>query len=530
MNKYKFVFGLLFVLLFTPLVSSATGPYNEEDVDSDPSSTCVSLSYNMRYRSKDSSTNGEVSDLQDFLQAKGYLNSEPTGYFGLLTKKAVQSFQKANNIFDDGYVNSFTRTTIKSISCGGGSVVAPVGLGLPYFIGGCNSYDGYSSTTGEKCRTQNINYPVGCNSSSRYSSVTGEACGETTSSISITISSPYSPAKVGNPYRGMLGVSDRYNRFNGVSTNLFNWSLSSGSLPPGLYLTHSDYGQIINGTPTVAGTYNFSLTVTTKSLSQTDGDPKPPFLTSTRNFTLVVDPAVNNFPPGCLSNSGFSSTTGLACDGSGGASDIIMSFSSVPSIIDVGKSSKISWTSKNAKFCNLTYPGDPSGLFNLNDSINVSPQKTTTYTLYCSDNYGRSQNQSITVNVNPVTDSTPKIYSLTNAYVPIGGDSSHARVNDKIYVFGANFNSNADVIIDSFDGSQYTRRPTTFINSEQLSFIVPSHIKIGSHSISIQVNTQADPPSLLSNAVSLSVVASFYHGCSSSAGYSSVDGKSCNQG
>ena len=69
MNKYKLVLVLLFTLLFTPLVSSATSYSNEEDIDPNPvSSSCLSLSYNMRYKSRDLNTNGEVSELQDFLQ------------------------------------------------------------------------------------------------------------------------------------------------------------------------------------------------------------------------------------------------------------------------------------------------------------------------------------------------------------------------------------------------------------------------------------------------------------------------------
>lgn len=78
---------------------------------------CVALTYDLSHRSKDVSTNGEVSTLQDFLQSGGYLNSEPTGYFGLLTVNAVKKFQTASGVRPTGYVGGLTRAKIKSVSC-----------------------------------------------------------------------------------------------------------------------------------------------------------------------------------------------------------------------------------------------------------------------------------------------------------------------------------------------------------------------------------------------------------------------------
>ena len=90
-----------------------------DDVDPNPdASTCVIITNDLRYRSRDANTNGEVSTLQDFLQSQGYLNSEPTGYFGLMTQKAVKSFQSANGISPTGFVGPVTRAKIKAISCG----------------------------------------------------------------------------------------------------------------------------------------------------------------------------------------------------------------------------------------------------------------------------------------------------------------------------------------------------------------------------------------------------------------------------
>ena len=113
----KYIIGLfLLSFIFVPLSSFA----QTEDTDPNPTnSDCVALVNNLRYRDRDSNTNGEVSTLQDFLQSQGYLKSEPTGFNGLLTVKAVKDFQKANNISPaSGYVASVTRAKIRSLTCG----------------------------------------------------------------------------------------------------------------------------------------------------------------------------------------------------------------------------------------------------------------------------------------------------------------------------------------------------------------------------------------------------------------------------
>ena len=102
------------------LGASAASSVVVDDVDPNPdASACVALNNNLRYRSRDTNTKGEVSTLQDFLQSQGYLNSEPTGFFGLMTLKAVKDFQSANGIAPTGVVGPITRAKIKVISCEG---------------------------------------------------------------------------------------------------------------------------------------------------------------------------------------------------------------------------------------------------------------------------------------------------------------------------------------------------------------------------------------------------------------------------
>lgn len=80
--------------------------------------SCVELSVSFGYRSSDRTTSGSVSELQNFLITKGYLQSEATGFFGSATLKAVKSYQGAKGFGQTGYVGSFTRGAIKTDSCG----------------------------------------------------------------------------------------------------------------------------------------------------------------------------------------------------------------------------------------------------------------------------------------------------------------------------------------------------------------------------------------------------------------------------
>ena len=114
MKKYVLsLFAFLFVcsMCVHVLISFA----QEGDIDPNPSSDCLNLVNNLRYRDRDVNKNGEVSALQDFLQSNSYLKTDPTGYFGLMTQKAVKNFQKNNNISPTGYAGSITKAKITDI-------------------------------------------------------------------------------------------------------------------------------------------------------------------------------------------------------------------------------------------------------------------------------------------------------------------------------------------------------------------------------------------------------------------------------
>ncbi len=79
---------------------------------------CAYVSNNVYVGSTDRTSASDVTKLQTFLNARGYLNVSATGYFGQLTAQAVRSFQAQNGISATGYVGPLTRAKIKEMSCG----------------------------------------------------------------------------------------------------------------------------------------------------------------------------------------------------------------------------------------------------------------------------------------------------------------------------------------------------------------------------------------------------------------------------
>lgn len=78
---------------------------------------CVVVTQNVTFGSRDASTGGFVTVLQDFLRTKSYLTVPSTGYFGYATLGAVKSFQKAEKISAIGTVGPLTRAAIIRVSC-----------------------------------------------------------------------------------------------------------------------------------------------------------------------------------------------------------------------------------------------------------------------------------------------------------------------------------------------------------------------------------------------------------------------------
>ena len=126
-NKITTKAFFVFITLFALSISNINISHAQVGDPDSNNSSCVTLDNNMRYRMRDTQVNNEVSDLQDYLIAEGYLSGSITGYFGVATLKAVKSFQSNNGLLASGYVGPITRVKIKSLSCD----VASTNPGIP---------------------------------------------------------------------------------------------------------------------------------------------------------------------------------------------------------------------------------------------------------------------------------------------------------------------------------------------------------------------------------------------------------------
>jgi peptidoglycan hydrolase-like protein with peptidoglycan-binding domain len=123
MHMKHILFGLFLVsLLFTGSLAFAQTNLTDGDTSNDE---CISLHTSLlRFGSRDASTSGEVTVLQDFLISKGILGGQTTGYYGRLTVNAVKTYQRSVGVSPTGNVGPLTKSIISKETCGG--VVAPL--------------------------------------------------------------------------------------------------------------------------------------------------------------------------------------------------------------------------------------------------------------------------------------------------------------------------------------------------------------------------------------------------------------------
>lgn len=158
------------------------------------------------------------------------------GRFGPMTRAAVMDWQRNAGLVADGIFGIKSRTTF----------IARGGI-VTSLAEGCTSAVGYSRTTGKPC--------IPSKSDSDITIINPPILPNATANVFYS----FYPKAVG-------GLGNK-------TWNNYGWTLSAGTLPPGLNLVD---GSFINGTPTSAGTYDFSLTASNGTISVT------------KEFTLTV--------------------------------------------------------------------------------------------------------------------------------------------------------------------------------------------------------------------------------------------------
>jgi cyclophilin family peptidyl-prolyl cis-trans isomerase len=215
------------------------------------------------------------------------------------------------------------------------------------------------------------------NSTSTFTITATDSVGGTASqSYSITIDSfAITPSTLPAWTLNQPGYSRTLTASSGTPT----FSVSQGSLPTGLALS----GGVISGTPTVAGTYSFTVTATETGLSPV-----------TQDYTLVINPAVSisptTLPSWTTGQSGYSQTL-TASGGTGNVTFALASGSTLPAGLALNATGTDTAT------------------------ISGTPTASGTFTIMATDSTGASASQTYTFTVNPALSlATATLPATTN--------------------------------------------------------------------------------------------------------------------
>lgn len=134
------------------------------------SSASASIDKNLKYGQKDQ----EVTELQEFLIDGGFLKGTPTNFFGLLTLKAVKTYQKSVDISPTGYVGALTRQKINDsiasdVASSNQAEIQETGTNsvIPKNVTtsnsqGCLNGQAFNSTTGQPCSVTPVSFVDVC--------------------------------------------------------------------------------------------------------------------------------------------------------------------------------------------------------------------------------------------------------------------------------------------------------------------------------------------------------------------------------
>jgi Putative Ig domain/IPT/TIG domain len=198
----------------------------------------------------------------------------------------------------------------------------PPGLSL-------NSSTGVISGTPTVGGTYSFSVTVTDSESSGVSATTGLSITVTGSVITaLAVATTSLPAATGGqPYSATLAAS------GGVAP--YSWSVTGGTLPPGLSLNSST--GVISGTPDVAGTYSFTVTVT---------DSQSPAMTASKTLSISVSgPVITAIRPDSGPVTGFTpleiTGTGLSCPARDTGCKVTVTFGGKPAVVNPVRSDLI---------------------------------------------------------------------------------------------------------------------------------------------------------------------------------------------
>ncbi len=410
------------------------------------STSCVNLSYDLYGGVTDSMTQGQVTQLQQFLGVNA------TGYFGPLTEQAVQNWQSSNGVVSSGspdttgygYVGPKTRVamgcgsniTSSNASAASNNTVTTSSQSTNTTTPACSITASPNPASSGQAVTLNwtsqnavsaqwvpdtsgkddVAVPTGTPSTSGAASVTASVIGNPSVTLEVFAANGASNTctttfSVPSPYPTSQSVGS----VSGISGAINQSSLTTSSANP-----------TITGTATnLTGVY---LSISDSNGIGVSGSPFLPVSNGQWSYTVPQTLSPGTYTVQLLGTN-LSVTGTLTITGQQSpVAPIISSFTASPSTLSYqGQSTTLSWSSNAAQGCLITGPytsfgnTSPNWLYNqggASGSFTTTPNQTTTYSLECNGaNPGTgkdapSSSQTVIVTV-PSTTPTPAINSFS---------------------------------------------------------------------------------------------------------------------
>ncbi len=422
MRKYIYIF-VLFALILSGFSynSSIASAYDLGCSSAGPFSTITGMPCNGYSSNSTIATNqqyymgqrgNDVLALQQMLESSGFLVGRIDGIYGPKTERAYLRYQNkypinvptCNTLMYPNYCPTQTQPTISGVS---GPQSVNVNQNSTWTV---TAYDQSGS---------NLTYSVNWGDQYVYPFALSAAPTYLTTQQNATFTHTYAQAGTYNPVFTVTNSTGQTAQTS-LSVSVGN-GIGNVQAPTISYL--SPNSGAVGTSVTIYGTgFNSSCNIysvcPTKPASSANtinfGNAVIPFVYANNGTSITFTvPSSNTCGLGQMctqvipgtyqvsvnNSNGVSNSVNFTVTGNPVPSPVIYSFYAVPLTINSGQSTTLTWSSQNTNYCSIDYPGNPSGVYQLNGSGQFSPNQTTTYTLTCSNSLGQTDTKTVTVNV-----------------------------------------------------------------------------------------------------------------------------------
>jgi uncharacterized protein YceK len=348
----------------------------------------------------------DVRELQNALRYQIMPSLGQTGFYGPITIKAVQIFQRQNQIYPSGYVGPQTLRSMRTLWCNHGYGSSPI-TPTPCTSG----YTLIDGRCGEQVPVQNVSAPSvsvsispttftsGQTVSLNWSSQNATTCTlnnstvQTSGSQSIVIGTGLVSYTVSCTGQGGTSVQTISTNYTGGNTgNNQVPSLTAYTTTPNLSVGQTATINLVSSNVqscTVnGGVYNNNSTAVNGSISVT------PSVTTTYVFN-------------CTGTSGQSVNVQVVVNVAAIVSNTpTLTVTPATQTVNVGASAILALVSTNVNACKITGGALNNVVIVQNGNYTVNPTLTTAYNITCTNAAGGSITQSATVTVNSATNSS----------------------------------------------------------------------------------------------------------------------------